>query len=174
MPHFSGMKELTAEQQKRVDWLLSRYPVRRAAMLPILYLMQDVYGSVSDDAVVHCSKIIECPPATVYGVLSFYTLFKRPWEGKHVIWVCATLSCALGGAERVFDHCRAVLGVNKDGTTSDKLFTLKKQECLGACEKAVVVQIDDDYYFNVTPDVMDKIIEDIREREMSRMGKEAE
>lgn len=168
------MRELSVDAQRRVDWLLTRYPVRQAAMLPILYLLQDVYGSVSDEAIVHAAKIIGVPPATVYGVLSFYTLFKRPWEGKHVIWVCSTLSCALGGSERLFDHCQAKLGVRKDGTTPDRLFTLKKQECLGACDKAVCVQIDDDYQFNMTPDAMDRIIDDIRDREMSRSGKEGE
>jgi NADH-quinone oxidoreductase subunit E len=166
------MKELTAEAQRRADWIVSRYPVRQAAMLPILYLLQEVYGSVSDEAITHAAKLLQVPPATVYGVLSFYTLFKRPWEGKHTIWVCSTLSCALAGSEKLFDHCRAALGVRKDQTTPDKLFTLKKQECLGACDKAVVVQIDDDYYFNVTPEVIDKIIDDLRQKALSHSGKE--
>jgi NADH-quinone oxidoreductase subunit E len=156
------MKELAEPVQKKIDWVVSRYPIRQAAMLPILYIMQEVYGSISDDAILHASKILQVPPATVYGVFSFYTMFRRPWEGKHTVWVCSTLSCALAGSEKLFDHCRAKLGCKKDGTTPDRMFTVKKQECLGACDKAVVVQIDDDYYFNQTPESLQAVLQKVR------------
>jgi NADH-quinone oxidoreductase subunit E len=166
------MRELGPSVRKRIDQLLTRYPVRQAAMLPVLHLMQEVYGSISDEAVEQTASILQVPPAAVYGVVSFYTLFKRPWEGKHTIWICATLPCALGGAERVFDRCKKILGVEKDGTTADRLFTLKKQECLAACDKPVCVQIDDDYYFNQSPETIGPLIETLRDQVMTRSGKE--
>lgn len=160
------MLEIDEALRKQIDSILRRYPQKQAAMLPVLHLMQEEFGSISDDAIRAAAKVLEVPPAMVYGVVSFYTLFKRPWEGRHTIWVCSTLPCALKGAKRIYEHLKEKLHVDeKDPTTSDRVFTLKKQECLAACEKAVCVQIDDDYHINVTPDMLDGIVDALRAQE---------
>lgn len=160
-----AMLQLDAELRKQIDEIIARYPVRRAAMLPILHLFQERFGSISDEVIQSVAEILEVPPAAVYGVISFYVLFKRPWEGRHVIWVCATLPCALAGAERLYDHLKEKLKVDETGTSPDRLFTLKKQECLAACDRAVCVQIDEDYYFNMDPGKIDRIVDELRARE---------
>ncbi|HLG43245.1 MAG TPA: NAD(P)H-dependent oxidoreductase subunit E [Planctomycetota bacterium] len=159
------MLEIDAALRKEIDQILARYPAKEAGMLPVLYAMQNRFGSISDDVIDATAKVIDVPPAKVYGVISFYTLFKRPGEGRHTIWVCSTLTCALMGAKRVHQHLCDKLRVDKSGTSPDRLFTVKKQECLAACDRAVCVQIDDDYHYNVTPAVLDGLIEAIRGQE---------
>lgn len=163
--YWRPVKTLSEDRRKELDHLFSRYPTRQAAMLPVLYLMQEEYGSLTDDAIHHAAELLDVSPAKVRGVASFYTLFRMPWEGRHTIWVCSTLSCALRGSERVFDHLKETLGVRAGGTTKDGFCTLKKQECLGACDYAPVVQLDDEYLLNVTPESIDRAIENLRRRE---------
>lgn len=156
------MLEVDEALRKQIDEVLARYPERRAGMLPVLHLLQERFGSVSDDVIRLAARILDVPPAKVYGVVSFYTLFKRPWEGRHTVWVCSTLPCALLGAKAIHEHLRRKLRVDRDGTSPDRLFTLKKQECLGACDQAVCVQIDDDVHFRVTPEKLDALLESKR------------
>jgi NADH-quinone oxidoreductase subunit E len=159
------MVELDDSLRKQIEEIVSAYPQRQAGMLPVLHLMQERFGAISDDVIRTTAEVLGVSAAKVYGVITFYTLFKRPWEGKHVIWVCSTLPCALQGSEKLYDLLKDKLKVDETGTTPDGLFTLKKQECLGACEKAVCVQVDDEYHFNVTPEVIDKILDEIRAKE---------
>jgi NADH-quinone oxidoreductase subunit E len=159
------MVEIDESLRKEIDQILSRYPVKEAGMLPVLYALQSRFGAISDEAIEVAARTLDVPPAKVYGVLSFYTLFKRPGEGKHTVWVCSTLTCALFGAKRIHRHLCERLKVDKNGTSPDRLFTVKRQECLAACEQAPCVQIDDDYHYKVTPEMLDGLIEALRAQE---------
>jgi NADH-quinone oxidoreductase subunit F len=101
-------------------------------------------------------------PAKVYGVFTFYTHYRRPTDGKYVLQVCATLPCALRGSEAIFDHLSERLGLAKDQTTSDGLFTLKKVECLANCDMAPCLQINEDFVDRVTPADCDRLIQEMR------------
>jgi len=106
----------------------------------------------------YIAGLLGLSPLQVMDVVSFYTLYPRQEEGRYVIQVCATLSCALLGAESLVDHLEEKLGIKVGGTTPDKKFTLKKVECLGSCGTAPVMQINDDYYENLTVEKIDDIL----------------
>ena len=154
----------TPERRAKLDEVIRRYPKKEAALLPALRMAEEQAGCVDYDAMEHVAEILGVSPAKVLGVFTFYTHYRRPGTGKHLVQVCATLPCALRGAEGVFDAFAKELGIGKDETTKDGLFTLKKVECLASCGTAVCVQINDDYVENVTPEKVGGIVKDLREK----------
>lgn len=148
--------------EERINDTLKKYPTKQSALLPILYILQDKYGSINDEAMEEAAKITETSTAYVYGVFSFYTFYKREDEGKYRIWVCSTLPCKLRGSDRLYDSLKCKLGLNGTNTTADGLFSLKKAECLGACEQAPVVQFEDEYLHKTDPDKIMEIVQKIK------------
>ncbi|MFC2075483.1 NADH-quinone oxidoreductase subunit NuoE [candidate division KSB1 bacterium] len=149
--------------QKFIDGaeaLIARYPYRSAALLPVLHLLQERYGSVADEHIKPIAQLVDVPPIRVREVITFYTMFYRPGRGRYVIQVCRTLSCSLLGADNLYDHLRKKLGVDNGETTADGRFTLMKVECLGACDIAPVMQINDKTYGELTEDKIDRILEE--------------
>ncbi len=139
--------------------ILSRYPSKRAASIPTLYLVQRDFGYVSDEMVDYIAELLELTPAEMYDVVTFYTMFYRKEMGRYVIQVCHTLSCSLIGAASLVDHIEQKLGIGPGETTVNNKFSLIKVECLGACGTAPIVRINDDYYENMTPEKFDKVID---------------
>jgi NADH-quinone oxidoreductase subunit E len=158
--------------EREIDALVKRLPRPQAAMLPALHLIQDEIGHVPVPERVWLAGKLGVSPAAVEAVLSFYTLFRRQPEGKYVLYVCSTLPCALKGCEQVFGHLRKLLGVDAGGTTADGRFTLKRAECLGACDEAPVVQVNGEFHNRVMdwdPDsgrasfaTLERLLEDLR------------
>ncbi len=140
---------------------LSRYPHREAALLPVLLLAQREFGVLSDEVVDHVAGLMELPTSRVKSVVSFYTLFNTREVGRYVIRVCHTLSCALNGAEEVIAHIKKRLQIEVGETTADKKFTLLECECLGSCNTAPVMQINDRYYENLTLEQVDRILDSL-------------
>jgi NADH-quinone oxidoreductase subunit E len=159
-----GSFAFTPANRAKLDELLKKYPTKQAATLPALRLAEEQAGCVDFDAMEHIAEILGQSPAKVYGVFTFYTHYRRPGTGKHLVQVCATLPCALRGAEAVFDRFSECLGVGKDETTKDGLFTLKKVECLASCGSAVCVQINDDYHENLSAEKVPALIDELRKR----------
>jgi NADH-quinone oxidoreductase subunit E len=155
-------REFSAAAQERIEWLFSRYPVREAALLPILRLAEEEFGVVDDGAVLCVSRAIGLSPGTVYGVLTFYTHYRRAGTGKYLLQVCSTLPCALRGCRDIVHHLEEKLGIEAGGTTPDGRFTLKKVECLASCDTAPMVQINDDYHENLTVEKLDAILEGLK------------
>ena len=148
----------TLEELERI---CSRYPKREAALLPALRVLEREAGSISEEGMVAVAKVIGVSPAKVFGVVTFYTHYRRPGDGKYVIQVCATLPCALRGAG---DLTRAVskrLGIRAGESTPDGLFTLKKVECLANCDKAPCLQVNEHYYDKVTPATAEAMIDEM-------------
>jgi NADH-quinone oxidoreductase subunit E len=152
---------LAAESEKIVDELLTRYPTKQAACLPLLHLCQRQAGWVSPDVIQYVSRRLELPASEVQGVVTFYTMYHQKPVAPNVVWVCRTLSCELRGARELQAHIEKRFGCGVNGTSQDGLFTLKKAECLAACGQAPMVQINDDYHENLTVDALDRILDDI-------------
>lgn len=154
--------QLSAESRKAIDTILTRYPNKRAAALPVLYVVQKQEGYVPEEAEPVVAEILEVPPVKVREVLSFYTLYHRQPIGKFNFQVCRTTSCWMCGAEKILGHLEKKLGIRDGETSEDKQFTLTEVECLGACELAPMMQLNDDYIGNLTIEQIDKIIDDIK------------
>src|SRR3954464_15908007 len=141
-------KTFSADAQKDFEWLLSRYPQKRAALLPTLRLIEREFGRVDPEGMELAASLLGMSPAEVLGVVSFYTHYKRETDGKYVVWVCNTLPCALRGAREMTTQIEKRLGCKAGETTADGKFTLKKAECLASCDTAPCLQIDEDHYEN--------------------------
>jgi NADH-quinone oxidoreductase subunit E len=153
------------EIQHAIDSVLQKYPTKMAACIPVLHLCQDAVGWCSPEVIEWVAKRLELPAAHVQGVVTFYTLFFQKPVGKHVIWVCQTLPCALRGAEGVLEHLQSKLKIKVGETSSDNLFTLKTAECLASCDSAPMIQIDKEYFEHLTNERIDEILGQFRAKE---------
>jgi NADH-quinone oxidoreductase subunit E len=149
---------LSAEAMGRIDDLIRRYPKREAALLPVLHIIQREQGYISREAEVWVAAALGVPEIQVREVLSFYTLLRRKPAGKYVIQVCRNISCFLAGAEDILKHLEARLGVRVGGTTPDGKFTLEAVECLGNCDQAPCLMVNDDDYGHATRETVDGIL----------------
>ncbi len=154
--------EFSPETYRKFEETVSRYPKKEAAMLPVLYMAQREFGHLSADAIDYVAKIMEQSPARVQGVVSFYTMFNTKPIGRHHVQVCRTLSCALGGAEKITGFIKNKLGIEPGQTTPDGRFTLSEVECLASCGSAPMMQINDDYYENLTEEKVAEILEKLK------------
>ena len=156
----------TPENQSKFDEVVERYPPdrRKSAILFALYLVQNQQGYITANGMRHVAQQIGCTPAEVEDVVSYYTMFYTRPVGKYVLNVCRTLSCALLGAERVTEELSAKLGIKPGETDPGGTFTLIEVECLGACDRAPVVMVNDDWHEGLTPEQCSKFIDDIRSR----------
>lgn len=154
--------KFSEEALKEYQDLLTRYPERRAALLPALHLAQREFGWISREVMEYLSQLMEIPVTEILDTVSFYTMFKTYPSGKYHIQVCSTLSCALRGSREIFEHLTKKLGIKEGDVTPDGKFSLMKVECLGSCGTAPVVQINDDYYEGMTPEKLDNILENLK------------
>ncbi len=154
--------EFSPETLKKFEETVSRYPKREAAMLPVLYLAQQEFGYLSPEAIDYVAKLMGQSPARVHGVVSFYTMYNMKPIGRHHIQVCRTLSCALGGAEKITDFIKKKLAIELGQTTADGRFTLSEVECLASCGTAPMMQINDDYYENLNEEKVTEILDSLK------------
>lgn len=153
----------------RINELLSHYPAdkKKSALLPVLHEVQDAHDNwLSIELMDKVAEILEIKPIEVYEVVSFYTMFNRQPTGKYSLEFCQTSPCCLRGVENLIDYTCEKLGVEKGGTTADGMFTVKAVECLGACGYAPMLQIGDFYHEHLTPEKIDRLIEDCRENKI--------
>ena len=150
--------------QKEFQDLLQKYPFKRSAILPALYLVQREHGYLTSEGIEYVAGLIGLTPAQVTEVATFYTmLFMKP-VGKNILWVCHNLSCVLCGAEEIIRHLEKKLQIKVGETTPDGKFTLLRQECLASCDTAPVMQVNDDYEEKLTLQRVDEIIEKLRSK----------
>ena len=150
---------LTPERGNKLEEILARYPNRQAALIPILHLCQEQNGWISPEVVLWVAERLQLSSAHVLGVVTFYHLFNQQPVGKHQVWVCRTLSCALRGADAVLAHCEKRLGVHAGETTRDGKVTLRTAECLAACGSGPMMQVDRDYHENLSIADVDRILD---------------
>jgi NADH-quinone oxidoreductase E subunit len=150
------------ESLKAFQEIVGRYPHKNAAMLPVLYLAQKEFGYISPEVMEYVAEIMDVPVARVYGVVTFYTMFNMKPIGRHHIQVCRTLPCALAGSERITAAIKAKLHIGVGETTADGRFTLSEVECLASCGTAPMMQVNDDYYENLTDKNVGEILDRLK------------
>ena len=183
--------EFTKAYRKKVDEAISLYPKGReqSAVMPLLDLAQrqvgedgakadPVYGGwIPRAAMDHIAELLDMPPIKVYEVASFYSMYNMAPVGKYLVQLCTTSPCWLCGSNDIVKACKDHLGIGMNETTADGKFTLMEVECLGACVNAPMVQINDDYYEDLTADsmkeVLDLLSEDLKPKIGSQKGRKA-
>lgn len=153
---------LTPERERELADILTRYPNKMAATIPVLHLCQEQEGWVSPDVTAFVSQTLDVSTSHVKGVVTFYTLFNQHQVGTHQVWVCRTLPCALRGAATLLAHCEKRLGIHAGDTTKDGKITLRTAECLAACGQAPMMQVDKEFHENLTLPEVDKILDRLR------------
>jgi NADH-quinone oxidoreductase E subunit len=149
---------LTQENLKRIEDLKTRYPTSKAALLPTLWIAQEQYGWISEDTMKEVASILGIPFGQVLGVVSFYSMLHRKPVGKFHLQVCTNISCQLLGAEKLADYLCKKCGVKLGETSADGRYTVSEVECLGSCGTAPMMQINDEYYENLTKERIDHIL----------------
>jgi NADH-quinone oxidoreductase subunit E len=148
----------------RFDRMVTLYPLRRSALIPMLLYAQDEIGYLSDHVISEVAARVGITELDVRNVISYYSLLHTKPQGKYHVQVCTNISCMLRGGNELLAHCKKKLGIGNKETTLDKLFSLEEVECIGACSWAPAVQVNYDFHENLTPLAMDKVLADYRSR----------
>jgi NADH-quinone oxidoreductase subunit E len=158
--------EYTPENRARFEEIVARYPTdrRRSAVLPALYLVQYQQGHVTANAMRYVAALLGITPADVEDVVSYYTMFYTKPMGTFVLSVCRTLSCALNGAGRVTEEICDALGIKPGDTDATGTFTLQEVECLGACDRAPIIMVNDAWQERQKPEDVRHLLDDLRAR----------
>ncbi len=156
---------LSEQLKKRFDELLGRYPLKRSAIVPMLLFAQDEIGYVSDEAIEEIARRVDVRPIEVVEDISYYSMLHRKPLGKYNFQICTNVSCLLRGGEEILGHCSKRLGIGHKQTTPDGLFSLEEVECLGACCGAPAMQVNYEFFENLTPAKIDALIAKLKEKE---------
>lgn len=154
----------TPEHRAQLDEIVSRYPAdrSRSAVLPALYLVQKQQGYITGNSMKHVAEVLRVTPADVEDVVTYYTMFYQKPVGKFVLSVCRTLSCAVNGAERVVEEICQHLHIKSGETDASGTFTLIEAECLGACDRAPVIMVNDAWQELQRPEDVPALLEALR------------
>jgi NADH-quinone oxidoreductase subunit E len=148
--------------EKKLDELITHYPVKRSAILPALFIAQEEHGYVTDDDVKYLARRLDMRVNEVEEVVTFYTMYSRKPVGKYKLQVCRTVSCMLMGAEAITEHIEHKIGCGVGETSRDGRFTLMEVECLGYCDLAPCLQVNFDYHEKLTTASVDKLLDGLR------------
>ena len=156
------MARLTPDNEQRARELISLYPYARSALIPILHVLQEQDGYLSEDGMGHVAELLDLSTAEVRGTATFYDMFHFEPVGKYLVAVCTNIACMLQGAYRLVEHAEERLGVAPGGTTEDGMFTLEDAECLALCGNAPCVTVNWRFFGDVDLESFDQLIEDLR------------
>lgn len=152
----------TPENMEKVRAAIAKYPSGTfSAIMPLLHIAQEQHGWLPTAAIAACADLLGMPHIRAFEVASFYTMYHRHPVGRHHVQVCTTTPCWLRGSADIVKTCEEKLGIGLDEVTGDGKFSLCEVECMGACVNAPMVQINNDYYEDLTPESMAKIIDDL-------------
>jgi NADH-quinone oxidoreductase subunit F len=153
---------LPADLEQKFQQLLKRYPVKRSALVPMLLYSQDAFGYISDELIGEIARRLDLNPLQVTETLAYYSMLHRKPIGRCHVQVCTNIACLLRGGYQLWDHARKRLGIGHKETTPDGQFSLEEVECIGACTGAPAMQVNYDYFENVTPESFDRILDEYR------------
>jgi NADH-quinone oxidoreductase subunit E len=157
------MSALSAHILEEIKELPAKYPQPRSAVMPALDLAQEELGHLTPEAMSEVAAALALDPGYVEGVATFYSLFHLEPTGKHRFYVCTNLSCMLRGANEIVDHLKESIGVSAaERVSGDGLFSYEEVECLGACEYAPMMRLDQRYHYDLTPEKIDALIAERR------------
>lgn len=159
---FDGPIFETEEGKRRLEMALSRYPTKQAALLPMLGFVQAEKGWIEPSDMEQVAEALELTPAYVHSIATFYTMYNKHPVGRHFVQVCTNISCHLNRAEEVLHRFLSETGTREGELSEDGEFTVIEAECLGACGFATVVQVNDRYLENITPDCVPEIVAKLR------------
>jgi NADH-quinone oxidoreductase E subunit len=163
----------TPERAAQLEEICSKYPPerRKSAVLAALYLVQEQQGYLTANALRHAAQFLGITPAEVEDVATYYVMFFKAPVGRYVLQVCRTLSCALAGAERVTECLSEKLGIKNGETDASGMFTLMEFECLGACDRAPVVMVNNEHWHErATPESCSKLVDDLKAHGISALS----
>jgi NADH-quinone oxidoreductase subunit E len=156
------MSRLSPENVELAHEIISHYPRKKSALIPLLHVAQEQDGYVSEEAMEHLAELVGVTPAEVLGTASFYEMFKFEPQGKYMLNICTNISCQLMGGQELLHHAEETLGIRPGGTTADGLFTLEDVECIAACTEAPCLQVNYRYEYRLDNDDFDRLIADLR------------
>jgi NADH-quinone oxidoreductase subunit F len=156
-----GTMELSPQLTKRFETLQNRYPVKRSALIPMLMYAQDEYGHISDEMIAEIARRLELHTVQVEETLEYYSMLHRKPMGKHHVQICTNVACMLRGGTELLEAAKKRLEIGHKQTTADGVFSLEEVECIGACTGAPALQVNYDFFENVTPLKFDRLIEDL-------------
>lgn len=147
---------------KDLQEIVSRYPEPASAVMPALHFVQESRGFLGEEEMAFVADFLGIPRVRTYEVATYYSMYTIKPRGKHLIQVCRNLSCTLAGAENIVDFLKTELGVDVGGTSADGLFSLVEVECIGACDLAPAIMIDEELYGRVTAESLREILNTYR------------
>lgn len=148
---------------KQVQYHISKYPKPMAAVMPVLWMIQEKYGWISVEAMKYTGDLLNIPYDHVMGVATFYTMYFKKPVGKFHLQVCTNVSCMLRGGNEIFNHICSNLGIKNNEVTSDGIFSIEEAECLGSCATAPMLQISNkEFIENLTLEKADELIENLK------------
>ena len=156
--------EFTKQNMKKAELIIKKYPDsnKRSAVMPLLHLAQEQNNNwIPRAAMDYIATLLDMVPMQVYEVANFYTMYNKQPVGENLIQICRTTPCWLRGGDKIIETCKKKLNIDLGETSSDKKFTLIEVECLGACVNAPVVQINNDYYEDLNPERISRVLESI-------------
>jgi NADH-quinone oxidoreductase E subunit len=149
------------EVEAEIDWHLAKYPIKRSAILPVMFIVQRERGYLDPPGVAYIADRLDIRITDVWEVGTFYSMINLEPVGKYHIQICKTLSCKILGSDKITQRCKERLGIKPGETTPDGRFTLSEVECLGSCGTAPMLQIGFDYHENLTPEKVDQLLESL-------------
>jgi NADH-quinone oxidoreductase subunit E len=158
----SILMRFSEEFEARFAEMIPHYPTKRSALVPTLLYAQDEVGFLSDEVIAELAGRLDLTELEVRNVISYYSMLTTKPRGKFNVQVCTNISCLVRGGEEILHHCAKKLGVGHKGTTADGLFTLEEVECIGACSWAPAAQVNYDFHENLTPEKIDRVLDEYR------------
>ena len=152
---------LSPQSEHEIDLEIAKYPAdqKKAAVMAALRIAQQEKGWLNDETLEYVAHRLEIPAIRVAEVATFYSMYELEPVGRHKISLCTNISCMLRGSDEIKQHLENKLGIAPGQTTGDGRFTLREVECLAACCGAPMMQVDDEYYENLTPERVDEILD---------------
>ena len=157
------MARLSRDNVDLAGEIISRYPRKRSALIPLLHLAQQQDGYVTEDAMRHIAELVECSPAEVIGTSSFYEMLKPHPVGRYLVNICTDIACMLVGGQELLEHAEETLGITAGSTTEDGSITLEDVECIAACTEGPCLQANYRYFTNLTTEELDTFLDDLRD-----------
>ena len=154
--------KFSAKNLKKIEEILAKYPAKKPAVMPVLYLAQEQNGWISGEVMEEVAKVLDMHPEEVLGIVTFYTMYFQKPMGKYHIQVCTNVSCMLRGAYDIYDKVKEKLGIDNMEVTKDQVFSLEEVECMGSCGTAPMIAVNEDYYENLDKEKVLDIIKSLK------------